>query len=152
MSGRWLLLHSTGVVADLDNSVKDRRTMKISRLTEFATARQCTDEVIVGSRGTPRSQTSVTWWIWWLASAAEKDGERGEGYITVYFKLLINLKRNGCNFYGGVFKFFLVGHKSNAWTTSSRSLVFCDRNTCAQANHNLIWHAQIMYKVTSISN
>ncbi len=29
------------------------------------------------SSGTPRSRTSVTWGIWWLASAAEKDGERG---------------------------------------------------------------------------
>ncbi len=43
--------------------------MKAKRLTVFSL--QCTDEVKVVSRMT------VTWEIWWLASAAEKYGERG---------------------------------------------------------------------------
>ncbi len=52
------------IKAVLDSSEKDR-TMKSNHLAVFAASLQCTDEVKVVSRG-----------IWWLASAAEKDGER----------------------------------------------------------------------------
>ncbi len=67
----------SGINVVLDSSQKDLRTMKSNRLAVFAASLQCTDEVNVVSRGTPRSRTSVTWGIWWSVSAAEKDGERG---------------------------------------------------------------------------
>ncbi len=38
-----------------------------------------------------RSWTSVTWGIWWLASAAEKDGERGGRLPTVRHEHLLGL-------------------------------------------------------------
>ncbi len=44
---------------------------------------QCIDEVKAVSRGTPRSRTTVAWGIWWLASAAEKGGERRGRFATV---------------------------------------------------------------------
>ncbi len=44
---------------------------------------QCTDGVKVVLRGTLRSRTPLTWGIWWLASAAEEDGERGWRFPTV---------------------------------------------------------------------
>ncbi len=43
------------------NSQKDLRAMKSNCLAVFAASLQCTDEVKVVARGTPRSQTSVTW-------------------------------------------------------------------------------------------
>ncbi len=52
---------------------------------------QCTAEVKVVSRGTPRSRTLVTWGIWWLAFAAEKDGERRGRFPTVRHKHLLRL-------------------------------------------------------------
>ncbi len=61
---------------DDDNSVKDRRTMKVSLLAVFAAPLQITDKMKIVPMGTSRSRTSVTWGIWRLASAAENDGEK----------------------------------------------------------------------------
>ncbi len=61
-----------GIKADVDSSENDWRSMTSNRLAVIAASLQCTDEVKVVSRGTPRSRTSVTWGIWWLVSAAEK--------------------------------------------------------------------------------
>ncbi len=60
--------------ASLDSSQEDLRTMKSNRLAVFVGSLQCADEVKVLSRGTPRSQASVTWGIWWLAPVAGKHG------------------------------------------------------------------------------
>ncbi len=65
--------------------------MKSNRLAVFASSLQCTDEVKGVLKGTPRSRTSVTWGIWWLASAAEKDGERGGKFPTVRHEHLLGL-------------------------------------------------------------
>ncbi len=65
--------------------------MKSNRLAVFATSLHCTDEVKGVTRGAPRSRTSVTWGIWWLASAADKDGERVGGFPTVRHEYLLGL-------------------------------------------------------------
>ncbi len=52
--------------------------MNSNGLAVFAASLQCTDEAKVVSRGTPRSPVSE-----WLASAAEKDGERGGRFPKV---------------------------------------------------------------------
>ncbi len=64
---------------------------KSNRLAIFLASLQCTDEVKGMSRGTPRSWTSVTWGIWWLASAAEIDGERERRFPTVRHEYLLRL-------------------------------------------------------------
>ncbi len=79
----YTMAQYSGINSVLDSLQMELRTMKINQLAVFAAPLQCTDEVKVVSRGTPRSRTSVTWGIWWLASAAEKDGERGERFRTV---------------------------------------------------------------------
>ncbi len=48
--------------------------MNSGRLAIFADSLQYFDKVKVVLRGTPRSRTLVTWGMWRLASAAEKDG------------------------------------------------------------------------------
>ncbi len=52
---------------------------------------QWADAVMVVSRGTPKSRTSVTWEIWWSVSAAEKDGEREGRFPTVRHEHLLGL-------------------------------------------------------------
>ncbi len=104
--GRTMVQYS-GVNAAFDNSVKDRQIVKNTRLAAFTASLQCTDEVKVVSRGTSRSQTSTKCGIWWLASAAENDGERGwnteppanvltkikVNSLTLYFSKVINTLR-----------------------------------------------------------
>ncbi len=48
------------IKAALDNYGKDQWIMNSNRIAVFAASMQCTDEVKVVSRGTPRSQTPVT--------------------------------------------------------------------------------------------
>ncbi len=81
----------SGINAVLDSSQEDLWTMKINCLAVFAVSLQCTDEVKVVSRGTPRSRMSVTLGIWWLASAAKEDGERGGRFPTVRHERLLGL-------------------------------------------------------------
>ncbi len=65
--------------------------MKNHCLTVFTVSLQYTDEVKVVSRGTPRSRTSVTWGIWWLVSAAEKDGKSKGRFPKVRHEHLLGL-------------------------------------------------------------
>ncbi len=65
--------------------------MKSNRLAVFAASLQCTDELKVVSMGNARSRTSVTWGIWRLTSAAEKDGEIGGGFPTLRHERLLGL-------------------------------------------------------------
>ncbi len=59
--------------------------MKSNRFTVVAASLQCTGGVKVVSRGRTRSRVSVTWGIWWLASAAaEKDTERRGRFQAVF--------------------------------------------------------------------
>ncbi len=77
--------------AVLDSSLKDLRTMKSNHLAVFVASLQCTDEVKVLSRGTPRFRTLVFWGTWRSASASEKDGERGGRFPTVRHEHLLRL-------------------------------------------------------------
>ncbi len=52
---------------------------------------QWADALKVVSRGTPRSRTLVTWGIWWLVSAVEKDGESEGRFPTVRHAHLLGL-------------------------------------------------------------
>ncbi len=63
--------------------MKDRLAANSNHLAVFAASLRCIDEVKVVSRRTPRTRTSVTWGIWRLASAAEKDRERGGRFLQV---------------------------------------------------------------------
>ncbi len=65
--------------------------MNSKRLVVFAASLQWADAVKVMSRGTPRSQTSVTWGIRWSVSAAENDGESGWRFPTVRHAHLLGL-------------------------------------------------------------
>ncbi len=80
-----------GTKAALESSENDRWIMESNHLAVFAASLQFTDEVKVVSRGAPRSRTSVTWGIWWSASASEKDGERGGRFPTVKHEQLLGL-------------------------------------------------------------
>ncbi len=77
------MVQYSGINAVLDISQKYLRTMKSNRLAVFAASLQYTDEVKVVLRGTPMFRTSVTWGIWRLVCAGEKDGERGGRFPTV---------------------------------------------------------------------
>ncbi len=87
LSWRWLPYFRCGrtmaqygrINAASDKSSQDQRKMKSNRLFVFAASLQCTGEVKVVSSAA-RSRTSVTWGVWWLASAPEKDGKMG-GYF-----------------------------------------------------------------------
>ncbi len=65
--------------------------MNNTRLAVFAASLQCTDKMKVMPRGTPKSRSSMTWGIWWLASSAEKDGGRGGKFPTVRHGHLLEL-------------------------------------------------------------
>ncbi len=67
----------SGINTVLHSSQKDLLVIKGNRLGIFEASLQCTGEAKVVSRRTPWSWTSVTWGIWWLVSAAEKNGESG---------------------------------------------------------------------------
>ncbi len=81
----------SGINAVLESSQNDLRTMNSNRVAVFAASLQWADAVMVVSRGTPKSRTSVTWEIWWLVSAAEKDGERGGRLPTARHEHLLGL-------------------------------------------------------------
>ncbi len=81
----------SGVNAVFDSSQKDLRTMNSKRLAVFAASLQWADAVKVVSRGTPRSRMSVTLGIRLSVSAAENDGESGEGFPTVRHAHLLEL-------------------------------------------------------------
>ncbi len=66
--GHWLPFHTLGVAA-LWNS---------------------TAQPLV-SRGNPWSRTSMNWGIWWSASGAAKDGERGRSFPTMRHEHLLGL-------------------------------------------------------------
>ncbi len=74
----------SGIHAVLDSSQKDLRAMNSNRLPVFAASLQWVDEVKVLSRGTPKG-------IRWLASAEEKDGERGGRFPTMRHAHLLGL-------------------------------------------------------------
>ncbi len=80
----------SGINAAFDDLQKDGQTMNIIRFAVFAAFMQCPGDVKVVTRGIPTSRQSVTWWIGWLASAAEEDGERPvpTGNIIIYGSLL----------------------------------------------------------------
>ncbi len=65
--------------------------MNSKRLAVFAASLQWADAVKVMSRGTPRSQTSVTWGIRWSVSVVENDGESGGRFLTVRHAHLLGL-------------------------------------------------------------
>ncbi len=65
--------------------------MNSKRLAVFAASMQWADAMKVVSRGTPRSQTSVTWGIRWSVSAAENDGESGGRFPVVRHAHLLGL-------------------------------------------------------------
>ncbi len=65
--------------------------MNSKSLAVFAASMQWADAVKALSRGTPRSQTSVTWGIRWSLSAAEKDGESGGRFPMVRHVHLLGL-------------------------------------------------------------
>ncbi len=58
--------------------------MNSNRLAVFAASLQLADTVEVVSRGTPRSQTLVTWVIRWSVSAAEKGEKSIRRFLWVY--------------------------------------------------------------------
>ncbi len=82
--------YCSGINAAFDDLQKDGQTMNINRFAVFAAFMQCPGDVKVVTRGTFTSRPSVTWWIGWLASATEKDGERpvSTGNIITYGSLL----------------------------------------------------------------
>ncbi len=66
--------------------MKDRLATNSNRLAVFAASLRCIDEVKLVSMRTPR-----TWGIWRLASAAQKDRERGGRFPTVRHAYLLGL-------------------------------------------------------------